>query len=215
MSRDQSTDANHPKAEELLSAIAKGDISAMFDNLPAILDDIVKSDGPAWKLLAVEAFQAALSLALAPPGELPPEAATFLAMMSKEAVAPDGFRQLREAAGIDQDTFAEACGVGRSSVRGWENGGSQLPPEAFRVLFEMISKKMISGGGLDATTKTITGAQIRKLRTALGMSVNKLAAELGVTAAMVRKLENTEILSRASVRKYGPKLQEIEQRLAA
>jgi DNA-binding transcriptional regulator YiaG len=179
---------------------AKRLLAAAFDALGQLSPELVT--------LAQQAFAAGFGLGRA--GDFPPQAQNFLALMAGQSVAPEAFQTMRKALEISQADFGKLCGVTSQTVSLWETGVYPIPASAIRTMVMLITQKTPS------LEKTISGAELRKLRKALRMYVKDFAAALGVSISAVEKWERlaTQPVRPAMMARIKPQLDALQARAA-
>jgi DNA-binding transcriptional regulator YiaG len=203
--------SNDDFSSEALDALNQGDPKNLLE---AIVKGLGAIGFPV--PIAREAITASFALGRADAAGGPPPQQTidFLEMMAAAPVAAGGFKTLREKLGFSQTDVGKVCGVGQSTVSEWESGVAPLPAKALQALMMLASGNM----QIENPENLISGADLIKLRKALGMTQSELAAALGVHSVTVARWESAsrdKPLAASVVRRIRPQLDDLRARAAA
>jgi DNA-binding transcriptional regulator YiaG len=162
-------------APKAIDALNQGDPKKLYET---ILKSLSAND-IAGALLAGIALGRAEKLN-APPA-IPEQARDLLNRMAASPSAAAEFKKMRKGLGISLTAVADLCGVDHQTIINWETGAAPMPANAIGALVRLSANKV--------PAKAVTGADIRDLRKALGMSRETLAEALGVHAQSIVRWE--------------------------
>jgi DNA-binding transcriptional regulator YiaG len=156
-----------------LDALNQGDSKTLFETMLKSLS----ANDVAGALLA----SIALGGKLNSPTWIPEQALDLLNRMTASPSAAAEFKKMRKELGISLTAVADLCGVTYPTIIDWESGAAPMPPNAIAALVRLSADRV--------PAKAITGAEIRALRKAIGMSRETLAEALGVHAQSIVRWE--------------------------